>query len=139
MMLEMLKYILPFAGIALGWLGTKYDWLRLRPKEAADVKKVESDIRIDEANIQSKRIEDEIKVSQQALEWTAQFAAQLEKANKVIDKLQEEVERMRALNEKLRIDFGKQIDELEQSLDEERRHCKEIREELDRIKKQYGI
>lgn len=110
-------------GRMLGW--------RFSPKEKVTVKKVEGDI-------SSQKLDDEIKVSQQALEWTAQFAAQLEKANAVIDKLQQELEKMRALNEKMREEYGRQIDELETALETERKHCGEIREELDKLKKYYG-
>jgi len=122
----------------IGFIGRLAGW-RFNPKEKVDVRKVESNIKIDQQDIHSKQIDDEIKVSQQALEWTAQFAAQLEKANAVIDKLQQELERMRALNEKIREDYGRQIDELENSLELEKRHCHEIQSELDKIKKLYNI
>lgn len=115
--------IVALIGKMLGW--------KFSPKEKADVQKTESAIRIDVATIHSKKVEDEIKVSQQALEWTAQFAAQLEKANAVIDKLQ-------AVIDKMRIDHAHAIDELEIALNKERRHCNEIKIELEKIKKLYG-
>lgn len=128
----------------IGLIGKWLGW-RFSPREKVDVQKVQSDIRIDEANINSKKLDDEIKVSQQALEWTAQFAAQLEKANNVIDKLQMELERLRTLNqqmrdnyEQMRDNYEKQMDALQSALEEERKHCKRVSEELEVIKKLYG-
>ena len=137
-MMEWLKILLTGGALTglLGMIGKSIGY-RFSRKEKVDVQKVESDIRIDAATIASKKLDDEIKVSQQALEWTAQFAAQLDKANLVIDKLQTEVDRMRSLNENLRENFGKQIDELENSLAQERRNCAEIKEELRKLKSKY--
>ncbi len=59
----------------LGWLGKKYDWLRLRPKEAIDIKKVEQEIKSDQ-------VEDANNIVKTASEFTASVMAQLDRAEK---------------------------------------------------------
>lgn len=123
-------------------------WWRFASKDKVDVRKVESDIRMDDANIASKRVEDDIKRLNMSLEMMAQYAVQLNKSDEMIDKLKAQIislqtviEDLRNLNHHLKNELGNKIDELETllrqaevNLEVEKKHCLEISAELNKIK-----
>lgn len=132
-MTDNLKLVIgTIASGVMGFLASSFNWIRFKTKDKADVRKVESEIK-------SSEIEDEVKISKQALEWTVNFAVQLDKANVANDKLQVEIERLRALNEKIHADYNAQIMTLEKAVAEQKQHCTGIQYELDKLKSQYGI
>jgi hypothetical protein len=106
---------------ALAFLGKVLGWFA--PKDKAEAKKIEAETKVDLASEANKKVDDEIKISKAALEWTVQIAGQLEKANQVIEKRQAEVERltdtianMKSEFEAIVLGFNKRIQELEEAL-----------------------
>ena len=121
--------LIALAGKLLGW--------KFSPQEKADVRKVESGIRVDDAGIISRKLDDEIKISNEAKEWAGVFRAALDKANDQNDKLQRELEKLRALNDKQREDHNRKIDELEIELKEGKKYIEWLTDELVKFKKKY--
>src|SRR5947199_384771 len=101
-----------FTGI-VALVGRAMGWLRFNKKDNADVSKVKSETAIDLAEVDNKKIDDEVKISKAALEWTVQLAGQLEKANLINEKRQQEIERLHAVMAKMREDFEKRMSEME--------------------------
>ena len=105
----------------LGYLAKQYNFFRLKPVERAGVKKKESEIKVDDAIISNKRIDDEVRISKAALEWTVQLASQLEKANKMSDKRQQEIDRLHEVMTGMRKDFEKRMSQMESMLEQTQR------------------
>lgn len=105
-------------------IGNAMGWVRFRKKDDAQVYKVHAETQVDLAEASNKKIDDEVKISKAALEWTVQLASQLEKANILNDKRQEEIDRlheliqqMKADADKQKADFDKRMKEVEDVLD----------------------
>ena len=146
-MAEWIKWLLATFGAAIiGFLAKQFEWLRFKPKDVVDVRSTEQDI-------ESKRLEDDLKRGKFTMDLLVTAEAQLEKANLKIDaeereneKLHNIIQQMRDEMEVMRIAFNNRTAALEQSLrdsasalNEERSHCNSIRKQLDEIKRQYGI
>lgn len=145
---------LPALGLIFGWLTKKYNWLRLKPKEKVEVQSLEQ-------TIDSKRLEDDLKRNAFTMDLLVVAEAKLNKANERIT--EEETKNMnlhkliQGMNDEMdvmRTAFNKRVAKLEQmlqegaaALNEERRHCSSIRQQLkevrerlpENIKQQYGI
>lgn len=101
-------------------IAKKMDWVRFGRKDRAEVQKIEAETL---AKINAKRIEDEVKISANALEWSAKIWAQLEKANNEIDRLYNIISRMRD-----------EMQKLEDELDETRSALNKDRQELENLR-----
>lgn len=107
------------------WLGKKYDWLRMKPREAVDVEKVKQEI-------DSQQIEDDIKQA---------------KADQDIKDAQNEIiinnQKMAIeLIVVLRAELKRAIDNitrLEEELSREKEHCIGIQNKLNDYVAKYGI
>lgn len=126
-------------------------WIRFKKKDNANVDKIKSATALDIAEVTQKRIQDEVKISDAALQWTVNLASQLEKANSMIEKKQIENDRLYGIIdtmkddferdfEKLKSDFNTRIQQLERELEISRLALAKEREinmiEIERLKKQ---
>lgn len=138
-MTDTLKIILTSTGTAIvGFLASQMNWIRFLKRDKANVKKIESEISIDNAESDSRKADTEIKISKAALEWTVQIAEQLERANDVSDKRQVEIDRLHSVINTMRTDFNKRIQELEEELDKTQEEINNERMELERLKKEIS-
>lgn len=113
-----------------------------KPKGKIDVQKIQSEIRLNDAEIKEKSDEGERKVSQLALEWTANLSAQLEKAYTAQDVLRVELDRVRILlensktqNQKIHFDYAEKIEKLTVQLKEKTSECEKLLLQIKNIKK----
>lgn len=109
------------SGLATGvlaLLGNAMGWVRFSKKDKAEISKVESETKLDLAEVVNKKIDDEVKISKAALEWTVQLALQLEKANLVNDKRQQEIDRLHTVMNEMRLDFEIRKVEFEKRMDD---------------------
>ena len=128
-------------------------WLRFGKRDLAQVGKVKSETALDMAAISEKKISDEVKISDAALQWTVNLASRLEQANVMIDKKQQENDRLHGIIDlmksdferefqKLKTDFNDRIKELEQEFKRSKndliKERQENREEIKRLKDQIN-
>jgi hypothetical protein len=124
-------------------------WIRFGKADKAKVGKVEAETAIDIATVAQKRISDEVKISDAALQWNINLASQLEKANILNDKKQAENDRLHGIIdtmkrdfevafEKLKSEFNRRIKELEAEFEKSKndfiKEREENREEIKRLK-----
>lgn len=112
---DILKWIVgggSFTAVLFGIFAKAMGWIRFRKKDSADTEKVRSETAIDLATVTEKRISDEVKISDAALQWTVNLATQLEKANIMIEKKQVENERLHGIIDLMKSDFEKSMKEL---------------------------
>jgi len=124
-------------------------WIRFGKVDKARVGKVEAETAIDIATVAQKRISDEVKISDAALQWNINLASQLEKANILNDKKQAENDRLHGIIdtmkrdfevafEKLKSEFNRRIKELEAEFEKSKndfiKEREENREEIKRLK-----
>lgn len=132
-------------------LARKMDWIRFGKTDEANISKVQAETAIDLAVVTAKRISDEVKISDAALQWTINLATQLERANVMIEKKQIENDRLDGIIElmkrdfekafeKLKEEFNKRVKQLENELETSRDELIEERkvnwDEIERLKKQ---
>jgi len=132
-------------------VGSAMGWLRFGKKDSAEIGKIQSETALDAATIAEKKIADEVRISDAALQWTVNLATRLEQANLMIDKKQEENERLHGIIDimkkdferefqKLKDNFNKRIKELENEFERSKQELikerEENREEIKRLKNQ---
>lgn len=118
-------------GVIVALIKIVGDWLNWwKPKEKADVRKIDSDIRVDKAEIDSKRAVDDTNIAKVATDFAVQARVlydkailQAERAELLIESLKEEKEVMREGINNLRLEFAtitaekkSRIEQLEQRL-----------------------
>lgn len=106
-------------------------WIRFKQRDSADVGKIKSSTALDIAEITQKRISDEVKISDMALQWTINLASQLEKANLMIEKKQMENDRLHVIIDTMKTDFERDFQKLKDDFDMRIRH---LEQELDTSK-----
>lgn len=106
-------------------------WIRFKQRDSADVGKIKSSTALDIAEITQKRISDEVKISDMALQWTINLASQLEKANLMIEKKQMENDRLHVIIDTMKTDFDRDFQKLKDDFDMRIRH---LEQELDTSK-----
>ena len=72
-----------------------------------------SSSQVDLADVANKKIDDEVKISKAALEWTVQLAEQLAKSNVINEKRQVEIDRLHDVMKHMREDFETRMNEME--------------------------
>lgn len=92
-------------------------WIRFSKKDTADISKVNSETTVTLADANNKKIDDEVKISKAALEWTVQLAGQLERCNAIGEKKQAEIEAIRVLMQELRDELRLKIENMDALLD----------------------
>lgn len=128
-------------------------WIRFGKVDKAKIGKVEAETALDIATVTQKKISDEVKISDAALQWTVNLASQLEKANAMLDKKQTENDRLHDIIDvmkrdfekafqKLKEDFNKRIRELELEFEKSKNELikerEDNREEIKRLKAQIN-
>lgn len=113
-------------------------WIRFGQKDKAQVGKIKSETAIDLARISAKKIDDEIKISKAALEWTVQLSEQLERAHLLTEKRQMENDALHEMINKMRIDFDAQIQELETALEKCQQQTARDRREIEKLRQQLN-
>lgn len=128
-------------------------WVRFGKADKAKIGKVESETALDIATVAQKRISDEVKISDAALQWNINLASQLEKAIMLNDKKQAENDRLHGIIdtmkkdfeqafEKLKSEFNRRIKELEAEFERSKseliKEREENREEIKRLKMQIN-
>ena len=131
-------------GVVVALIKMVGDWLNWwKPKEKADVRKIDSDIRVDKAEIDSKRAMDDANIAKVATDFAVQARAlydkailQAERAELLVESLKEEKEVMREGINKLRLEFATitaekklRIEELERALNIAEKHIAEKEKE----------
>lgn len=137
---EILEHLLS-AGVitgAIAFIGQQMGWLRFRKKDNAEIDKIKSEAASIEADIDSKRTDNVVKLSENALTWTVQLAAQLEKANIANEKLKTEIERHQKRINLMKEDFEKQMDVMEQMLSVTRKDCESEKEKNSQLQIQLN-
>ncbi len=135
-------------------IGKAMGWLRFGKSDKANVGKVEAETAVDLATVNAKKISDEIKISEAALQWTINLSSRLEKANAMIDRKQQENDRLHDIISKIKHDFDEEVQKLknnfnkrirelesefEKSKNELLKEREENREEIKKLKNQiYG-
>lgn len=104
--------------IGTGILTALLNWRRFRGKDKAEVSKIVSGISVDDASINAKKVDDEIKISKAALEWAVQLGHQLKDANVTNEKKQLEIDRIRELMQTMKDDFEKRMDEMDRLMEQ---------------------
>lgn len=140
---EIIDFLLG-GGVVVALIKMVGDWLNWwKPKEKADVRKINSDIEVDKAEIESKRIKDDANIAKVATDFAVQARAlydkailQAERAEHLVESLKEEKEIMREGINNLRIEFATitaekklKIEELERALLIAERHIAEKEKE----------
>ena len=131
-------------GVVVALIKMVGDWLNWwKPKEKADVRKIDSDIMVDKAEIDSKRALDDANIAKVATDFAVQARVlydkailQAERAELLIESLKEEKEVMREGINNLRIEFAMiaaekklKIEELERALHIAEKHIAEKEKE----------
>jgi len=126
-------------------------WIRFGKSDKAKIGKVEAETALDIATVAQKKISDEVKISDAALQWTVNLASQLERANMLIEKKQIENDRLHGIIDvmkqdfetafqKLKEDFNQRIKQLEMEFEKSRNELIEEREanraEISKLKRQ---
>ena len=125
----------------VGVIGQVLNWWK--PKEKADVRKIDSDIRVDKAEIDSKKAVDDANIAKVATDFAVQARVlydkailQAERAELLVESLKEEKEVMREGINNLRLEFATitaekklKIEELEKALNIAERHIAEKEKE----------
>lgn len=125
----------------VGVIGQVLNWWK--PKEKADVRKIDSDIRVDKAEIDSKKAVDDANIAKVATDFAVQARVlydkailQAERAEALIESLKEEKEVMREGINNLKIEFAMiaaekkiKIEELERALHIAEKHIAEKEKE----------
>ena len=127
-------------------LASAMGWVRFGKKDNAEVGKVRSETALDIATIREKKISDEIKISEAALQWTINISARLEKEQQENDRLHSIIDNMKRDFEKqvqkLTNDFNQRIKDLENEFEKSKRNFIKEREEniaeITRLKKQVN-
>ena len=104
--------------IGTGLLTALLNWRRFRNKDKAEVSKIASEIGIDSASVNAKKVDDEIKISKAALEWAVQLGQQLKDANITNDKKQLEIDKIRELMQTMKDDFERRMDEMDKLMEQ---------------------
>ena len=104
-------------------------WIRFGKADKARVGKVQAETALDIATITQKKISDEVKISDAALQWTVNLATQLEKANAMIEKKQTENDRLHGIIDVMKRDFEREFQKLK---DDFNQRIKELEKELER-------
>lgn len=120
------------------FVGKQMDWIRFGSRDKAKIKKIESETGIDLAEINAKKIDDEIKISKAALEWTVQLSEQLERAHLLNEKRQRENDALHEMINKMRTDFDARIQELETALDKSQQQLAKERREIEKLRQQLN-
>ena len=128
------------SGVVVAMIKIVGDWLNWwKPKEKADVRKIDSDIMVDKAEIDSKRALDDANIAKVATDFAVQARVlydkailQAERAELLIESLKQEKEVMREGINNLKLEFiistaekKVRIEQLEQRLDIAERHIAE--------------
>lgn len=131
-------------GVIVALIKIVGDWLNWwKPKEKADVRKIDSDIQVDRAEIDSKRAVDDANIAKVATDFAVQARVlydkailQTERAEHLVESLKQEKEIMREGINNLRIEFAiitaekkLKIEELERALLIAERHIAEKEKE----------
>ena len=125
----------------VGVIGQVLNWWK--PKEKADVRKIDSDIMVDKAEIDSKRALDDANIAKVATDFAVQARVlydkailQAERAEVLVESLKEEKEVMRQGINNLRLEFAMiaaekklKIEELERALNIAEKHIAEKEKE----------
>ena len=96
-----------------GLIAKTMGWIRFEKRDAAEVSKMNSSSQVDLADVANKKIDDEVKISKAALEWTVQLAEQLAKSNVINEKRQVEIDRLHDVMKHMREDFETRMNEME--------------------------
>lgn len=103
--------------LAGGGIGTALTaiiaWLRFKRKDSAEVEKLNTETYIDLATVLEKKIANESKIADGAVQWNITLVSQLEKANVLIDKLRDDKDRLNETINKMRLEFYNDIQNLE--------------------------
>lgn len=113
--------------------GNMMGWVRFGKKDSAEVGKIKSETALDAATIAEKKIADEVKISDAALQWTVNLASRLEQANIMIDKKQEENDRLHGIIDIMKKDFDREFQKLKDSFN---RRIKELEGEFEKSKQE---
>lgn len=131
-------------GVAVALIKIIGDWLNWwKPKEKADVRKIDSDIMVDRAEIDSKRALDDANIAKIATDFAVQARVlydkailQAERAELLVESLKEEKQVMREGINNLKLEFAAntsekklRIEQLERALDIAERHIAEKEKE----------
>lgn len=106
-------------------------WLRFSKNDKAQVNKIEAEAALDRATITEKKISDEVKISDAALQWTINCFSRLEQANLMIDKKQEENDRLHGIIDVMKQDFERDIKKIKEDFDG---RIKQIEKEFEKSK-----
>lgn len=109
-------------------------WIRFGKVDKARVGKVEAETAIDIATVTQKRISDEVKISDAALQWNINLASQLEKANILNDKKQAENDRLHGIIDTMKRDFEVAFEKLKSEFN---RRIKELEAEFEKSKNDF--
>lgn len=130
----------------LTFFATLMGWIRFGKKDRADVGKVRSETALDIATIREKKVSDEVKISDAALQWTINISTRLEKEQQENDRLHSIIDTMKRDFEiqvqKLKNDFNQRIKELENEFEKSKndliKEREENMEEIKRLKRQIN-
>lgn len=100
-----------------GYIASKMDWIRFKPKDKADVGKVEAETDLIRADAADKRAITEIKLSDATLVLLTTVGKQLDKANMIIEAKEKENERLTHIIVTLKEDFERDIEQLKEDFD----------------------
>lgn len=108
-------------------------WIRFGKTDKAKIIKMNAEAEIDFATVTQKQISDEVKISNAALQWTVNLASQLEKANFMIDRKQDENDRLHTIIDNMKKDFEEAFDKLK---DDFNNRIRQLESEFEKSKKQ---
>lgn len=114
-------------------IGNMMGWIRFGKKDSAEIGKIQSEIALNAATVAEKKIADEIKISETAIEWAKTFSSSLEQANIMIDKKQEENDRLHGIIDVMKKDFEREVRELTESFN---KRIKELEGEFEKSKQE---
>lgn len=112
-------------------IAKKMDWIRFGKSDDAKIGKIRAETAVELANVSAKRISDEVKISDAALQWNINLASQLEKANALIDKKQAENDRLHGIIDTMKRDFEDAVTRLK---DEFRQRIKQLEADFEKSK-----
>lgn len=109
-------------------------WIRFGKADKVRIQKVQSETVLDIATVLQKKITDESKVADTALQWNINLATQLEKEKVMNDKKQTEIDRLHDIINKMKYDFEGRVQKLREDFESS---MKNLEAEFEKSRKRF--
>lgn len=126
---SVLSLILTFFANAMGWI-------RFGKKDKAEVGKLESEIALNAATVSEKKNEENLKLADTLLQWTVNLSTRLEQAFAMLDRKQEEIDRLHGQINTMNKDFERELEKIKEEYDE---RVKLLEKEFEKSRREFEL